>query len=87
MQMLDVPEAEETENEPMLKLIINQLSRIEKEKTARQRQIALEITIAALSSMYGLAFPGKNRAAAADYVVNALIYLMIKADITQPFSN
>ena len=49
--------------------------------------MALEKSITALTSLYSLSFPGKKRAASADFIVNALIYLMIKANISYPFAN
>ena len=85
--MLEVPDADETNNEAMYDVVIKQFRRLEKEKTPNDRQLALEKSISALTTLYALSFPGKKRAASADFIVNALIYLMIKSKIKHPFAN
>ena len=63
-----------------------QLRKLELAKTPSEKQKCIGHANIALSSSYSLAFPGKNKQPAADFIVPAMILVLLRANLKDPLA-
>ena len=85
-KQLDLPEDEETVNWPMWQLGIEELKQIDHLKTPHQKQLALSKAFVVVQASYKLSFPGKMKLAGSDFIIPALMCILLRTQLQNPFA-
>lgn len=78
---LSLPDAAKTANYAMWSVAVKLLRQIEQKQSPAEMQKSLSSAIICLNSAYSLAFPGKKKYASSDYIVPALILVLLSAKL------
>ena len=70
----------------MWQVSIRELQLLESMKTPLLMQKSIARALYALTAAYSLSFPGKQEAAACDFIIPALMNVLIRAQLQHPFA-
>ena len=83
---MELPEADRTANYSMWEVTTSLLRRMEQADSPASKLRYLSSAIVTLSSSYSLAFPGKQKKASADYIIPALVLILLRTKLSNPIA-